>query len=225
MEPMADAAVHRFRDTLICSTNISVFKFMKIFLCHESFFRKGSILSFLSGLIILLLVGSLNISAQNKPENTTVTIRETNATLKSVLDEIERQTDFLFVSNANNVNLDQKVTVSFNKRPLNSVLDDILSEAGITWKIEGMNIMLTRNQEYSNAEAQLVRKKISGRVTDAGGNPIVGAGVVERGTMNGATSDNNGEFSILVNPKAVLDVSCIGYKNYEVKIGESTSIL
>ena len=221
MEPMADAAVHRFRDTLICSTNISVFKFMKIYLFHESFFRKGTILSFLSGLIILLFVGSLNISAQNKPESTKVTLRETNGTLKSVLNEIERQTDFLFVSNSNDVNLDWKVTVNFNKQPLDSVLDDIFGEAGITWKIEGVNIMLTRNQEYSNDGAHIGRKKITGRVTDAGCNPIVGAGVVERGTMNGAISDNNGEFSILVNPKAVLDVSCIGYKNFEVKIGES----
>ena len=191
------------------------------FLSREPFCRKGSILFILTGLLslVLLFVISIDSSAQNSPEKTKVTINKTNVTLGSVLDEIEKQTDFLFIANSNSVNLNQKVSASFVGQPLDSVLDDILGEAGINWKIEGKNIMLTRNQEYSKSEAQAGTKKISGRIIDAGGNPIIGAGILERGTTNGAVSDSNGEFNIVVKPNSILDVSCIGYKNHEVKIG------
>lgn len=38
--------------------------------------------------------------------------------------------------------------------------------------------------------------KVSGKVTDAGGNPLAGASIREKGTKNGTVADNTGSFSL-----------------------------
>lgn len=55
------------------------------------------------------------------------------------------------------------------------------------------------------------KKLVEGTVTDASGEPIIGANVVEKGTTNGTITDLNGKFSLEITPGALLQVSYIGY--------------
>ena len=64
----------------------------------------------------------------------------------------------------------------------------------------------------SLASAQQARITVSGKVVDAKGVGIPGAGVMEQGTTNGSITDNNGNYSLRTAANAVLDFSCIGYK-------------
>jgi TonB-linked SusC/RagA family outer membrane protein len=64
-------------------------------------------------------------------------------------------------------------------------------------------------------QAQNVR--VSGMVTDAGGEAVVGANVVEKGTTNGIITDMDGGFALQVKPNATLIISYIGYRTLEVK--------
>ena len=59
------------------------------------------------------------------------------------------------------------------------------------------------------AMAQTVR--ISGTVNDVIG-PVIGASIVESGTLNGTTTDENGAFVLNVKPGASIEISSIGYK-------------
>lgn len=71
---------------------------------------------------------------------------------------------------------------------------------------------------------QVQGHRISGTVADQDGEPLVGASVVEKGTLNGIQTDVDGNFSLLVKDKnATLVVSYIGYSSEEVAInGEAT---
>ena len=72
------------------------------------------------------------------------------------------------------------------------------------------------------AQAQI---RISGTVADKDGAPVIGAGIVERGTPNGTVSDNDGKFMISVSSdKAVLEISCIGYLNASVPVSGRSRI-
>ena len=64
--------------------------------------------------------------------------------------------------------------------------------------------------------------KISGKVVDANGEPLLGAGVVVKGTTTGAATDLEGQFELTVPRGAVLEVSSIGYKTVEVPVGNQT---
>lgn len=59
---------------------------------------------------------------------------------------------------------------------------------------------------------------VKGVITDSNGIPVIGAGVMVKGTSNGTTTDIDGNFSIDVPANAVLEVSCIGYKTIEVAV-------
>lgn len=53
--------------------------------------------------------------------------------------------------------------------------------------------------------------------------PVIGANIVEKGTMNGVISDSEGQFVLNVAPGATLVVSYIGYVTQEVKITDQAS--
>ena len=57
---------------------------------------------------------------------------------------------------------------------------------------------------------------ITGTVTDAAGETVIGANVVERGTRNSTVTDINGRFTLTVADGAVLQVSFLGYATQEV---------
>ena len=63
----------------------------------------------------------------------------------------------------------------------------------------------------------LKKRKITGVVNDANGEPIIGATIKEKGTANGTASDLDAKFSLEVSPGAVLEISYIGYQTQEVK--------
>ncbi len=74
-----------------------------------------------------------------------------------------------------------------------------------------------------NAYSQSVR--LTGKVVDPANVPIIGAGVVVAGTTNGTVTDVDGNFSITAQRGATLNVSCIGYVDQNVVVGNQTNIV
>ena len=68
-------------------------------------------------------------------------------------------------------------------------------------------------------EASIVT--VQGTVVDATGLPLIGASVVEQGTLNGTITDVDGRFSLSVKKGAMLEVSSIGFKTVFVAAGEA----
>ena len=61
---------------------------------------------------------------------------------------------------------------------------------------------------------------VKGTVTDASGQPVIAAGVVEAGTTNGVVTDANGKYTITVkSASSSLEFSCIGYESKVVTVG------
>ena len=65
----------------------------------------------------------------------------------------------------------------------------------------------------------------SGVVIDSQGQPVVGASIVEKGTVNGITADIDGKFSLRVKPGATLEISCVGYSSVSVTAGTNLKIV
>ncbi len=68
------------------------------------------------------------------------------------------------------------------------------------------------------------QNSVSGRVTDDSGAPVIGAGVLIKGTQTGTITDADGYYSVRVNPGATLVFSCIGFSNEEVTVGNQKTI-
>ena len=63
------------------------------------------------------------------------------------------------------------------------------------------------------------RKSVSGTVTDPSGAPVIGAGVVVKGTTRGTSTDLDGKYSLEAAPDETLVFSSIGYESAEVAVG------
>lgn len=71
--------------------------------------------------------------------------------------------------------------------------------------------------------ASAQQKTITGLVQDQRNEPIIGASVLVKGTVNGTITDLDGRFSLEADPDAILQISYIGYTPQEVSVGRQTT--
>lgn len=165
----------------------------------------------LTFLLFLLCISGVWANKANS-QTTKVSIQAENMHMKDILSQIESQTDFLFVYNYENVDLSQKVSLNASNISVAEVLKIIFRNSDVVYAMEGNNILLMKN----TAEGQQQNsKRITGKVTDSKGEAIIGANVVVKGTMNGTTTDMDGNYSLNVSPSSIIQVSYIGYITQE----------
>jgi len=68
------------------------------------------------------------------------------------------------------------------------------------------------------------QNRVDGVIYDETKSPLPGAAIMVKGTSEGTITDIDGKFSIDVNKSDVLVVSFIGYKNYEITVGDQSFI-
>lgn len=155
-------------------------------------------------------------------QNAKVSIRMNNVKLDKILNEIENQTDYLFIYN-NQVDINKITSVKVKNEAVAQVLDKILSGTGINYELEGTHIILT-TEAIKDLHVQQQAKTVTGTVTDVSGEPIIGANIRIKGTTTGTITDIDGNFSIEAEPQSVIEVSYIGYLTQETVINNQKSI-
>lgn len=155
-------------------------------------------------------------------QNAKVSIRMNNVKLDKILNEIENQTDYLFIYN-NQVDINKITSVKVKNEAVAQVLDRILSGTGINYELEGTHIILT-TEAIKDLHAQQQAKTVTGTVTDVSGEPIIGANIRIKGTTTGTITDIDGNLSIKAEPQSVIEVSYIGYLTQETVINNQKSI-
>lgn len=162
-------------------------------------------------IIFFLLIGSQYAVAQN----TKVTLPTGNITLKTAFNEIEKQTGYSVDYEETNINVNKTVNATVSNLDLPEALQGLLKNTGYSYSIEGKHIVVSTQAAKQPGK----RNKVSGKVNDASGEPVVGANVVEKGTTNGTITDLNGSFSLDIPAKSTLIISYIGYTPREVEVG------
>ncbi|MCF2604403.1 TonB-dependent receptor [Parabacteroides distasonis] len=155
-------------------------------------------------------------------EQTRLTISANNQTVKEILYMIEGQSDFRFIYESGEMNLDKRVTVNFKNQSVEAILDNLFGNAGIQYEITENNFILINPVGNSSKDTKAVaqqQKRITGKVVDKNGEPIIGANVVIKGSAKGTTTDINGNFSLEVPANAQLSISYIGYVAQEITVG------
>jgi TonB-linked SusC/RagA family outer membrane protein len=147
-----------------------------------------------------------------------VSIKASNITVKEIIEEIEKQTDYLFVYNPREINLLHRTSVYAENEEIANFLSQMFENSEVLYVIEGKNIVLLKRPVIQ----QQTRRSITGTVTDTNGEPIIGANVIEKGTANGSTTSVNGQFTLNVPEKGILQISYIGFNTSKVNIGDDS---
>lgn len=82
----------------------------------------------------------------------------------------------------------------------------------------GGNLIVTSASGASQTE-----KLVTGIVQDTGGEPIIGASVIQANTSNGVITSVDGKFSLEVPSGAEIVVACLGYQDYSFRASGSQS--
>lgn len=149
-----------------------------------------------------------------------VNLNVVDMSVKEVLREIEKQTDYLFIFNPNEINVNKKTSLRINDKMVSEVLSDLFRKTDVIYAMEGNNIMLMKQSEV----LQQSKKQITGIIMDEQGDVIIGANVIEKGNQNGVITDVDGKFSITLSADNVLQVSYIGYVTQEVAVKNQTNL-
>ena len=157
---------------------------------------------------------NLTVSSQN------ITLKMSNITVKQAMDELKSRSGYSFVFSSADVDTGKKISVSSENQSINAVIEQILRGQGLTYEIQGKNIIL---KKVNVSDQQVPKKNITGSVLDVNGDAIIGANIVVKGTTNGTITDLNGHFSISdVSSNAVLVLSYIGYKDKEIHVNNQS---
>ena len=162
-----------------------------------------------TALISLCMFAFVGTSAQTG----TVTVKLRNASVKELFSAIEKQTSYRFSYRDAEIKGKGNVTISATNRELKQLLEGELSKLGLKYAVSGNKIIVTPAAVAPSAQP----KKVTGKVVDANGEPVIGATVKEQGTANGTITDFDGNFALDVADNAMLEVSYIGYKSQELK--------
>lgn len=174
-------------------------------------------------LALFLFVGT-TYATESYSQNTRVTVIVNQASTIHVLSEIEKQTEYLFVYDTKDINLNQLVNIHAKNRPVSEILDEMFKGTDIRYAMEGKNIMLMKHSNKNTHDIEQQMKTLKGTVTDAKGEPIIGANIKVEGTNIGTITNMDGQFTLNVPENAILQISYIGFINQNIKVGTDKSI-
>lgn len=185
--------------------------------------RKSKVL----GLFLCFLLLGIDYSFasyNNYSQFKTLSVSVTNSTLREVLKTIEKSSQFVFFYLDDAVNLERKVSIDSKNKNIEEILSELFEGTSCTYRISDRQIFIS-GKASASTEQQQNKRKISGRVTDIKGEPLIGVNVTVDGDANGSITNMDGLYEIFVTKKSVvLKFTYIGFKTSEIRTNASTNI-
>ncbi len=176
--------------------------------------------------VYLFILVSGIFATETASQTMKVSIIAKNISTEDLMQEIEKQTDYLFVYKKEEINLHRKVNVNATDKTVAEVLNQVFKQTDIVYAIEGSNIMLMKKGK-ENLPSTITQQKgriINGVIIDAKGETIIGANVSVKGTTIGTITDIEGKFNLNIPDNATLLISYIGYISQEIKISNQRDL-
>ncbi len=185
--------------------------------------RQGAFCCLKYSLFLLGIVFSGYLQAQN------VSLNLKDAPLENVFKEIKAQTDLSVVFNSNDVDPKKKITVNVSNKPIESVLDNVLSQSNpnLTYVIQGSYIVLSLKTPEPETQTKTSQggRKIQGTVTDVNDEPLIGVSIRIGDTTTGTITNIDGAFNLdLPAGKSELIFSYVGYVTQHLKVGPKSDM-
>jgi TonB-linked SusC/RagA family outer membrane protein len=173
--------------------------------------------------LFLMVLGVFSAYSASYAQKTKLNLNAKNIQVKDVLNEIENQSEFFFMYDNKQVDVERKVDLEVNSMNIDQVLQKLFEGTATSFKVVNRQILLfPENQGFSFSQQN---GKVTGKVTDSSGNALPGVSVVVKGTTNGTITDINGSYSVSnVSENSTLQFSFVGMKAQEVAVGGKSVI-
>ncbi|MCB6970955.1 MULTISPECIES: SusC/RagA family TonB-linked outer membrane protein [Butyricimonas] len=174
-------------------------------------------------LFLLFLVFTTQISLNAYSQDKSLTFSLKNATLKEIINEIRKLSDYDFVYRDVNLEAFKRCDVSYKDAAIDAVLTDCLRGTGLTYEINGKTIIIRKE---SPKEVNQKMKTVTGKITDERGEVLPGVTIMIKGTALGTATDADGNYKLNVPAEGeqVLSFSFVGMKTREIAVADKTKI-
>lgn len=175
--------------------------------------------------VSLMTIACLQLSAASYSQNN-VTWSKKNASLSTVLTEIQKQSGFQILYRTDILKNTTPVDVDLKQRPISEALDEVLKGQNLSYTIKKNTILIHQNTTKESTNGHRVQRSLSGRVVDEEGNAIVGVLITIKGTVLHTITDANGEFHFSRTPDSgTIVTNYLGYVEEEIAFTEKSNAL
>lgn len=189
-------------------------------------------LLFFCKVIPLLLLGSFPLHAETFSQ--TLSLNSKSIKLERVFKLIEEKTNYVVLYNYKELKGLEPVHVYVQNAPLNQFLDVVLKDLPLHYTIEDKTILINHKKTADRSFPSAVRSEtaktavqrtIRGTVVNEEGAPLQGVSIVEKGTTNGTSTDDYGNFELNTSATSVMLLfSFMGYDPHEEVVGASGTV-
>src|SRR5699024_5377005 len=169
-------------------------------------------------LTTLLLVISMGTcySSISYSQSTRISVDLKGETIKQVLSEIEKKSEYVFFYLDDVLDVNRKVTVSAKNETVENILKQVLNPKSNSYLVSDRQIyILKENHQNTSIKTKQQQREIKGKVTDENGEPLQGVTVSVESTDKQTSTDNEGEFELPISQNdGALLFSNIGYKSH-----------
>lgn len=166
----------------------------------------------------LLLISMISFAADAYSQTARVNVQAKESTIVEIFKQIEENNEVGFFFKNDQLDLNRKYTVNFQDSPLEEVLQTLLGD-GYTYRFIGRNVVITSNKQITQQQ-----RTVTGKITNAAGEPIPGASVVIKGTTTGTVTDFDGNYILNgITQGSAIQFSFVGLEPQEIVFtGQST---
>ena len=202
--------------------------------CVNSRFCKrsaGNLLKKMKLLITFFFAGLLGVSASTYSQQTKLSIKFDEVTVKEAFKQIEKNSEFVFFYNEDYIDVNRKVNIDLKDESVETILNELLMGTLNTFKIYDRQIVILPPEKKeipsivrSETIAEQQKKGITGIVKDNKGVLLPGVSVVVKGTTTGTVTDLDGKFTLFIpEDSEILVFSFVGMKSQEFQITGKTN--
>lgn len=172
--------------------------------------------------VFFIMVACLQVHAKGLAQ-TKITVSLKNAPIKHALLSIQKNSSYRFIYNDDILPGNIMVTLDVKDADVQIVMDSILSQTNLTYRILENNLIviaLKKQPQATTIQGNVKIKNKDGTETTASN-----VSVIEKGTSNGTRTNENGDFTLAVNnAAATLLISYVGYVTQEYPLNGQTTI-
>lgn len=150
------------------------------------------------------------------------TMQSAEKTVLQVFKEIEKNSEFIIFYRDGVIDLNRKVSVNVVNQSVDKILEQLLAHTDNGFTIKDRQIIIYKKETSAtpSVSQQKNKIKVTGVVTDAKGESIIGANVVVKGNPTiGAITNMEGRYEVMLpSDDVILLVSYLGYNTEEIKV-------
>ena len=186
----------------------------------------GFYITFIQIVLLSTAIAAVGNAQVKKLDQVVISIDLNRASLEEAFKAIEQSTDYKFAYDEKVLMEKKSISFSSTKISVKDVLLEISRQANVSFlrvnnKIEVKKVRNLARGHVAEAAPDL---DISGKVTDENGQGLPGATILMKGTTNGTTTDQSGDYQLSVPEDAILIVSYVGYLSKEVVVNNQSII-